>query len=473
MSASDWIARHCTYPAYEWLRCRPTLRELRELTALAARPADAVQAEVQGRLRRLFQFAAQHLPYYAHAFADNGVNPDGEDALAELAKLPVLRKADVRAHAAGMVWRAVPGGPLSCRSGGTSGDTLAFFIDRVRQAQPMAARLFMQGLLGVPVGARRAYLWGAPLESRTTRLKRWRDRLINELLLDAFEMSPVQIDAHLARLRSFQPRVIYGYPSAVALLARQAAERYSPDDFAWLWLVVLTGEEVRPDQVAQIRSALGCPVVSEYGSREVGLIAHECSRGHLHIISPHVLVEVLNDGRPAAPGECGEIVCTTLNTRAQPLIRYALGDCGALAPGSCGCGLPLPLLHLAGGKVTGFIVLADGRLCHGAVTSHVLRDQPGIVEFKTFQRRTDAFEVLLVVDEHFQARTPALVRQRYRALFGDEVQVECRIVDAIPPDPSGKRRYVVSDVAPEQDHFEVVTSAASVNSGRARCCTTH
>jgi phenylacetate-CoA ligase len=113
-------------------------------------------------------------------------------------------------------------------------------------------------------------------------------------------------------------------------------------------------------------------------------------------------------------------------------------------------------MRIVGGRTSGFVLLGDGRLCHGAVSSTALRDEVGIVEFKTYQRAVDRFEVLLVVDERFERAALARIQRRYRTLFGPGVQVVCRVVDRIPPDPSGKRRHVVSDVAPNYARFEVV-----------------
>jgi phenylacetate-CoA ligase len=458
MSVSERFVRDLTYPAHEWLRGRRTLRELVELRRLAAATPSVMRADAAERLRNLLTFAGARLPYYAELFARYGVDPRGADPCAELRRLPVQDKADVRAHADHMVWRDVPGGLVPHSSGGTTGDTLHFCIDRVRQAQGLGARLFMQSLFGVQPGQRRLYLWGSPIEARVPRVKRWRDRLLNEMLLDAFDMSPAQMDAHLARILRFRPRVIYGYPTATALLAHHAAARLGPADFPWLRLVVLTGEEVTADQIAQARATFGCAVAMEYGNREVGLIAHDCPRGRLHVVWPHVHVDIAVAGQVAGPGQCGDVICTTLNTRAQPFIRYRVGDVGRLAPEPCPCGMPFPVMRLEGGKITGFIALPNGRLCHGAITSHILRDEPGIVAFKTHQHALDEFEVLLVVDGGFNAETVERVRQRYRELFGPQINVDCRLVDEIPPDPSGKRRYVVSDVAPNYADFEVVST---------------
>ena len=443
----EWLVRCVAYPAHEWLRGRDTLAWVRALSRLAAAPRDVVERESTVRLRGLLRFAGRHLPYYRELFPRCGVDPDAADPYAELVKLPVLQKRDVRANLKQLVYRDVPGGPQTHASGGTSGDTLHFFIDRARQAQQLSCRLFMQQAFGVRPGDRRVYLWGSPIETRGSRVKRWRDRLLNEVVIDAFGMSPGQMDDQLMRIKAFRPVLIYSYPTAAALLARHAAQRYGPRDFPWLRLVVLTGEEITAAQVAEVRETFGAPIAAEYGSREIGLIAHECPQGSMHIMSPHIHVEVVAGVQPAAPNEVGDILCTTVATRAQPFIRYRLGDIGALVPGDCACGLPFPRMRLVGGKVTGFIALSDGRLCHGALTSHVLRDQPGVVEFKTYQHAVDAFEVLLVVDDEFDPRVTQRVRRRYQALFGSHARVDCRVVDRIPPDPSGKRRYVVSKVA--------------------------
>lgn len=456
MSLSEWLVKHLTYPAHEWLRRRPTLAYYREMLRLSNAPRDEVRGIARQRLRELLSFAVDKLPYYREQSDRRGLDPHAADPYAELAKLPVLEKADVRANLERLVCRDVPGGLIPCGSGGTTGDTLHFFIDRARQAQPLACRLFMQGLFGVRPGDRRVHLWGSPIESRGSWIKSRRDRLLNELLLDAFDLGPAALDRHLAAIRSFRPRLIYAYPTAAALLAKHAAERFTPRDFGWLRLVVLTGEEITPDQVTQVREAFGCAVAAEYGSREVGLIAHECPRGGLHIMSPHIHVEIVADGETVPVGQIGEVLCTTLTTRAQPPIRYRLGDVGALVSEPCACGLPFPRMRIEGGRTTGFVVLRDGRLCHGAVSSCVLRDEPGIVEFKTIQRAVDRFEVLLVVDEHFDPAAVDRIQRRYRTLFGPRVQATCHIVERIPPDPSGKRRHVVSEVAPNYANFEVV-----------------
>lgn len=451
MLVPEWLVRHATFPLYERLRGRRTLHEMRELQWLAGLPPQTVQRECVRRLRGLLAFAADKLPYYAEAFARHGLDLAATDPLEQLGRLPVLRKADVRRNTQRMICRTVPGGLQACVSGGTSGDTLHFYVDRLRQAQSMGARLFMQSLFGVQPGDRRMWLWGSPLELKAARLRRWRDRLLNEIVLDAFDMSAACMDEYLKRIAAYRPRLIIGYSSAVTLLARHAAARYGPRDFPWLRVVVLTGDEVEDQQRAAIGGVFGCPVASEYGSREVGLIAHDCPRGRLHVISPHVYLEITHNDERVEPGICGAITCTNLNTRAQPLIRYHLGDAGRLSAGGCECGLPLPVLEIVGGRITGFVALPDGSLRHGHLVAYLVRAEECVTEFKVRQRALGAFEILLVIDPRCApadvAISVARIQTRFRQYFGERVRVDCQQVGHIPPDPSGKRRHLISDVA--------------------------
>lgn len=447
----EYLVRTTIYPLHERLRGRRTVEKLHALRRLMRHAPAELQRFVDQRLVETLQFARRNLPFFAEIELRDADSPAHAGARAALSRLPVLSKADVRRHSDELTWPDVPGGLVPASSGGTTGDTLHFHIDRIRQAQDLAARLFMQSLFGVLPGARRLHLWGSPIEARARWLRRVRDRVINERLVSAFDLSPRRLDAYLDVLAGWQPAVVYGYPSALAALAHHAIERARTLPPGPLRLVVLTGEEIYPQQREVIQAAFGAPVASEYGNREVGLIAHECPHGNLHVITPHVCVEILRGGEPAALGQTGEIVCTTLGTRGQPMIRYRVGDLGRLLEHGCTCGLPLPLLKLEGGKVSGLLRLPDGRLCHGAVSSYAVQGLPGIRAFRTHQRSRARIDVLVEADERFTSAAAETVRQRYRKLFGPAVQVECQVVERIPPDPSGKRRHVISDVVDQAD----------------------
>jgi phenylacetate-coenzyme A ligase PaaK-like adenylate-forming protein len=82
-----------------------------------------------------------------------------------------------------------------------------------------------------------------------------------------------------------------------------------------------------------------CPVIGCYGPAELGAFTmYECDHGALHVNEAFVWWEVLRDGRPAEPGEIGELIVTSLEHRV-PLIRYATGELVKVSAGAlCPCG---------------------------------------------------------------------------------------------------------------------------------------
>jgi phenylacetate-CoA ligase len=76
-----------------------------------------------------------------------------------------------------------------------------------------------------------------------------------------------------------------------------------------------------------------------YATADIGNIAYESSAMEGMIIDEGVIVEIVTPGTgdPVAPGEVGEVVVTTLNPD-YPLIRFATGDLSAMMDGTSPCG---------------------------------------------------------------------------------------------------------------------------------------
>ena len=75
------------------------------------------------------------------------------------------------------------------------------------------------------------------------------------------------------------------------------------------------------------------------------------------------MVEVLEAGAPVPAGTVGDLVCTGLLNADMPLVRYRVGDRGALAPADegCRCGRTLPTLATVEGRVDDVLLTPDGR----------------------------------------------------------------------------------------------------------------
>ncbi|RMF83006.1 MAG: phenylacetate--CoA ligase family protein [Nitrospirae bacterium] len=429
---------------------RPTFAYLRDLERSQWRSREEVEALQMAKLLRLLRLAQRHSPWHAARMARAGLDPAGLEriTLEQLRRLPLMDKEDARRHREEIVWRGVPGGAHRYNTGGSSGRPLVFYFGRWRQASDAAGRMRARRWWGVEPGDKEVYLWGAPVElTKTDWVKAVRDRWVNQLVLNAFEMSPAAMDRYAEAIRRFRPRCIYGYATSIALLARRAEQQGADLRLPSLRVVCTTGEPLYPDQRQVIGRVFGCPVANEYGSRDIGFTAHEAPSGQMLLMSESILLEVVDrEGQPVPPGTPGEAVMTGLCSEAQPFVRYRTGDLVTLSPEGCREGRGLHVLAQVGGRTTDLLVRPDGTVMHALAVIYVLRATDGVEEFRVRQTAVDRLEVAVVPTAAWDRSVEAAVRSGLQARMGPGVEVRIETCDRIPPDPSGKFRYVVSDV---------------------------
>ncbi len=447
-SAYTKLVATLLFPLHEWCKGHRTvaLRHALELSQWwSAAQLRALQLE---RLRALLIDVQTHVPYYRELFARYRIDPRTLDSLGALARLPLLCKADIRD--AGAQFRADDAATLArFGTGGSSGEPLVFWIGKRRVSADVAAKWRATRWWDVDIGARELVVWGSPIELQAQdRVRRLRDWLLRSRLLPAFDMGTPKLDAFLARIRKQRPSMLFGYPSALCLIARHAKARRVALDECGVRVVFVTSERLYPDQRAQIGESFGCPVANGYGGRDAGFIAHECPAGGMHISAEDVIVEIVDDqGAPVPIGTIGQIVVTHLATRDFPFIRYKTGDVGALDAGACPCGRGLPLLKHLEGRSTDFVHAQDGSVMHGLALIYILRELPQIRAFKIVQESVAQTRVLVVAAPSLGPTMRHAITRRFQERLGAGVAIVIDEVNAIAPDPSGKFRYVISHVA--------------------------
>ena len=427
---------------------RPTFAVLSELERSQWLSQDAMRGLQTRRLNLLLQNALVHSPWHAARLGVAGLAEAikvGQVALDDLSILPTMNKCDARNNVEQIVWREVPGGVFRYTTGGSSGEPLIFYFGRARQAADAAGRLRARGWWGLQPGDREVYLWGAPVElNKTDRIKTLRDRLVNQLLLNAFEMSPARMDDYLAAIQTWNPKAVYGYASSLALLAAHAEMRGIQIKLPALRVVSTTGEPLFPHQRELIERVFGVSVSVEYGARDAGLMALQSPDGTLLQMSETHLIEVLDDA--GNPVEEGEAVITSLVSEAQPFIRYRTGDvikyAGRPDPGGRG----LAVLETVVGRQTDFIVAADGRVMHALAVIYILRAISAVNQFKLIQHAVNQMEVQIVPNARWNDEAREEIVQGLRARLGPALNVDLKLLDAIAPEASGKYRYVVSHI---------------------------
>jgi phenylacetate-CoA ligase len=448
------------YGLHERLMRRSTFSYLAELERNQWLSREEIEQLQVAKLKELVGLALQHCPWHAERIRAAGldVNTDAPLTLEDLHRLPTMDKADARENRDRIAWLSVPGGAFLYNTGGSSGQPLTFYYGRLRQASDTAGRFRAHRWWGVNLGDPEVWLWGAPVElNKMDRIKTLRDRLINQLFLNAFEMSTENMDVYIEAIQSFKPKCIYGYASSIALLAARVRERDTTLKLPSLKVVFTTGEPIYPHQREIIQEVFGVPAANEFGSRDIGFTAHESPEGQMLLMSESHILEVLDqEGQQVAPGELGEAVITGLCSQAQPFIRYRTGDIVRHMDETCRTGRGLHVIGKVAGRSTDFVTRSDGTIMHALAVIYVLRAVEGVEEFKFIQHTTNQVEIIVVPDSWWNTEAKANVTQGIQARLGTDVRVDIRLVEAIPAEASGKHRYVVSHV-PLPSELNVIT----------------
>ena len=201
----------------------------------------------------------------------------------------------------------------------------------------------------------------------------------------------------IRRLNEFQPAMLSGYPSNLALLADYAELNIRPD-------VVVTGGELLTEGIRRkLTDKFGCYVQTHYSCTEGGELACECAEGRLHINEDWVLLEPVD--REDRPVPCGvqsdKVLLTNLANRVQPFIRYELTDRVILHDEPCKCGRRSRWLELEG-RTDDILEFGGVRIAPMSLYK-ILEEVKSIRRFQLVQRSADAVELRLVAEDRQSA----------------------------------------------------------------------
>lgn len=443
-----WLAWNLFFPIQEKVKGHPTFKILKEMEAADCLTKAELEEVQTAKLRDLIDYCFAHVPYVRMCLQKAGLGPSNVRQVGDLHKLPLMRKADVRANRKAL--RSNTASRLvEIATGGSTGEPLICDLPKRRIAARVACRQRVSRWWGVSVGDSEAAVWGSPVELRQQdRLRGIRDWFLATRLLPAFEMDETTRSRYLDLIQRICPRQIFGYPSALYLLSLHAQQRSKSMRHVGVKVVFVTGEILLPHQRALISETFGCPVADGYGGRDSGFIAHECPQGGMHILSDAMIVELVDpEGRPVGPGERGEIVVTDLYSHEAPFLRYATGDIGTLSTRSCACRRPLPLFEAIEGRANDSIVAADGRVINSLALIYPVREIAGIEHFRIYQRAVDRFHLKIVRNRAFSNDAENRIRQSWTKLLRSSLDVTFEYLPSLPPERSGKFRHVISEIS--------------------------
>lgn len=284
---------------------------------------------------------AQNSPYYGELFKQKGIKPGAIKNIEDITKLPFTTKQDLRNN--------FPYGFLSVNqkevvrlhsSSGTTGNPTVIFHtanDLKNWANLMARSLFSAGLRDTDVFQN---ICGYGLFTGGLGFQYGIERL-GALSIPAGAGNSLR---QIKLMQDYGTTSAHAIPSYLTRLYDVFKElNLDPRRDTKLHTFVIGAEPHTEEQRRRIEEMFGVKAYNSFGLSEMNGpgVAFECTyQNGLHIWEDAYIVEILDPEtlEPVKDGEIGELVMTTLNRTAMPLIRYRTRDLTRFLPGDCSCG---------------------------------------------------------------------------------------------------------------------------------------
>ena len=301
-----------------------------------------------------------HSAFYKQRFKEAGLEPGDIRSLDDIRKIPFTTKQDLRdTYPFGMA--SVPLSQcvrLHSSSGTTGNPTVILHTqkDLDEWANAVARCLWMVGCrpddvfqntsgygmftggLGFQYGAERLGMLTVPAAAGNTRRQ-------------------------LKFFTDFGTTVVHAIPSyATRIYEVMQQEGIDPRRDTKLRTLVIGAEPHSEEQRRRIQDMLGVKAYNSFGMSEMcgPGVAFECKEQNgMHIWEDYYIVEVVDPKtlEPVPDGEIGELVLTTINREAMPLLRYRTRDLTRIIPGECPCGRHHKRIDRMKGRSDDMIVL--------------------------------------------------------------------------------------------------------------------
>jgi len=323
----------------------------------------------------------------------------GDKPIGKWEDLPIMRKIDFQKPLFNRLSEGYTEKTVYInKTSGSSGDPFVFAKDKFCHALIWANIMRRFQWYGLDFNhSWQARFYGMPLDFIANNKLRLKDFLSHRYRFNIFDFSDAAMKKMVAKFQSTAFDYINGYTSSIVLLAKYLKQEnlYLDSICPTLKVCIVTSEMLFEDDKKLLEERFRVPIINEYGSAELDIIALESPDGIWKVNSETLFVEILDENNQVLPyGKEGKIVVTSLYNKAHPMIRYEVGDMGVLDERST---LKNPILKKLTGRTNDVALLPSGKKAPGmtfySITKKLFGDEGNVKEFVILQTKMDTFEI--------------------------------------------------------------------------------
>lgn len=444
--AEDILFKRFLFRSIEWFRREPVIQCLKELKYNQSRSFEEIGLLQKDKLRRLLIQVQNSVPYYKNIMKYGKSQSDSIDSFEIIKQIPILTKNDIIKYKNQMISLAdIRVFPV--KTSGSTGQPLKFFKDRVSSGYSYAAMYRGHGWFDVNYCETEAFLWGIPLGTIDYIRAKTRDVILNRFREKKFNLSDDVNNDFYRKIVKRNPKILSGYGTLIYEFAQYLERKHINGSEFNLKAVKYTAEMMYDYQREYIENIFSCPVVSEYGTAETGVVSFQCAKGSNHVMSDCVYVEFEKDP------DTGffRIIVTNLHATGFPIIRYDTGDLvKSDALGKCSCGLPFPIMDEIIGRSSDIVITPEGIRIHSNIFSYIIKElvkkYQVIDQLRFIQKNITEIEVEMV-----SGTQDNNIKENIARLIGERISPSIKLTFKKRTDlertKSGKLRYFISRIS--------------------------
>ena len=337
------------------------------------------------------------------------------------------------------------------KTSGSSGHPLIFAKEKYCHALTWAEIINRFGWHGIDFNkSYQARFYGITLDFINNKKERLKDFLSHRFRFPIFDLSDEKLEAYFKKFQYKKFQYINGYTSSIVLFAKflKSKNVVLTDVCPTLKKCVVTSEMLYNNDKKLLKTWLGVPIINEYGAAELDLVAFTNLENDFIVNSETLFIEILDENNKVLPyGQSGKIVITSLFNKANPLIRYEIGDTGILSENST---YKTPILKELIGRTNDIAKLPSGKVVPGLtfyyVTKSVIEEDGNVKEFIIEQTKIDSFTIIYCSDNELNQSEINKVKKELFNYLENGLILSFERVKVLKRNKRGKLKQFISKI---------------------------